>query len=45
MRWQKLVSASGEDIYLPESDKGLKSPVYKEHIDRLNLPIGFIVGK
>jgi cholesterol oxidase len=45
MRWQKLVSASGEDIYLPESDKGLKSPVYKEHINRLNLPIRFIVGK
>ncbi|XP_028394624.1 uncharacterized protein LOC114518825 isoform X2 [Dendronephthya gigantea] len=45
MRWQKLVSSSGEDIYLPDSDKGLKSPLYKEHINRLNFPIRFIVGE
>lgn len=45
MRWKKLVSSTGEDIYLPESDKGLKSTVYKKHINRLNLPIRFIVGK
>ena len=42
---KKLVSSTGEDIYLPDSDKGLKSEVYKKHISRLDLPIRFIVGK
>ena len=45
MRRNKLVSATGEDIYLPDSDKGLKSSVYKKHIERLDLPIRFIVGE
>ena len=45
MRRKKVVSASGEDIYLPDSNQGLNSPVYKEHINRLNMPIRFIVGK
>lgn len=47
MRKKKLVSASGEDIYLPDVDKKdrLESSAYREHISRLNLPICFIVGK
>ena len=45
MRRNKLVSATGEDIYLPDSDEGLKSSVYKKHIERLDLPIRFIVGE
>ena len=47
MRKSKLVSASGEDIYLPDVDERdrLKSPAYREHINRLNMPISFIVGK
>ena len=47
MRENKLVSASGEDIYLPDVDKKdrLKSSAYREHINRLNMPISFIVGK
>ena len=47
MRENKLVSASGEDIYLPDVDKKdrLKSSAYREHINRLSMPISFIVGK
>ena len=47
MRTNKIVSASGEDIYLPDVDKEdrLESPVYREHINRLNMPICFIVGE
>lgn len=47
MRENKLVSASGEDIYLPDVDKKdrLESSAYREHINRLNMPISFIVGK
>ena len=47
MREKKLVSASGEDIYLPDMDKEdrLDRPAYREHINRLNMPICFIVGK
>lgn len=47
MRENKLVSASGEDIYLPDVDKKdrLKSSAYREHINRLNMPISFIVGE
>ena len=47
MRENKLVSASGEDIYLPDVDKEdrLRSSAYREHINRLNMPISFIVGK
>ena len=43
MREKKLVSASGEDIYLP--DNRLDSPAYRKHINRLDMPICFIVGK
>lgn len=47
MRKKKLVSASGKDIYLPDVDKKdrLESSDYREHINRLNLPICFIVGE
>ena len=47
MREKKLVSASGEDIYLPDVDKKnrLESSAYRERINRLNMPISFIVGK
>ena len=47
MRENKLMSASGEDIYLPDVDKKrrLKSSSYREHINRLNMPISFFVGK
>ena len=47
MRKSKLVSASGEDIYLPDVDEKdrLKSSAYRKHINRLNMPISFIVGK
>ena len=47
MREKKLVSASGEDIYLPDVDKDdrLDSPAYRKHINRLDMPICFIVGK
>ena len=47
MREKKLVSASGEDIYLPDVDKEnrLESPAYRKHINRLNMPICFIVGE
>ena len=47
MRENKLVSASGKDIYLPDVDRKdrLESSAYREHINRLNMPISFIVGK
>lgn len=47
MREKKLVSASGKDIYLPDVDKDdrLDSPVYRKHINRLDMPICFIVGE
>ena len=47
MRKRKLVSATGKDIYLPDVDKQdrLKSPAYRTHIRRLNIPICFIVGE
>ena len=47
MREKKLVSATGEDIYLPDVNREdrLKSPAYREHINRLNMPICFIVGE
>ena len=43
MREKKLVSASGEDIYLPDMTKDRQA--YEEHIKRLDIPICFIVGK
>ena len=43
MREKKLVSASGEDIYLPDMAKDRQA--YEEHIKRLDIPICFIVGK
>ncbi len=44
---KKVVSYSGEDIYLPDVDKKerLKSPDYLEKIGRLDFPITFIVGE
>ena len=47
MKEKKLVSASGEDIYLPDVDKEerLQSAVYRKHINRLNMPICFIAGE
>lgn len=45
MREKKLVSASGEDIYLPDVDEGLHSAAYRKHIGRLNIPICFIAGR
>jgi len=47
MREKKLVSASGKDIYLPDVDRKdrLESSAYREHINRLNMPISFIVGE
>ena len=47
MREKKLVSASGKDIYLPDVDKDdrMDSAAYRKHINRLDMPICFIVGK
>ena len=47
MREKRLVSASGKDIYLPDVDKDdrMDSPAYRKHINRLDMPICFIVGK
>lgn len=47
MRKKRLVSAEGKDIYLPDMDKKnrLESSSYREHINRLNMPICFIVGE
>ena len=46
-REKKLASASGKDIYLPDVDKDdrLDSPIYRRHINRLDMPICFIVGQ
>ena len=47
MREKKLVSASGKDIYLPDVDKDdrMDSAAYRKHINRLDMPICFIVSK
>ena len=45
MRKNKLVSAEDRDIYLPDMDKRLQSSAYKDHMNHLDLPICFIVGK
>lgn len=47
MREQKLVSATGEDIYLPDVDEKdrLNSEAYMKHIRQMNIPICFIVGE
>ncbi|CAH3174456.1 unnamed protein product [Porites lobata] len=47
MREKKLVSASGKDIYLPDVDKDdrMDSAAYRKHINRLDMPICFIVGE
>ena len=47
MRKRKLVSAAGKDIYLPgvERKDRLDSEAYKNHIQRLNIPICFFSGK
>lgn len=45
MREKKVVSALGKDIYLPDLEKGLESLAYREHINRLDLPICFIAGE
>ena len=47
MREKKLVSASGKDIYLPDVDEDdrMDSAAYRKHINRLDMPICFIVGK
>ncbi|XP_078359087.1 uncharacterized protein LOC144643643 isoform X2 [Oculina patagonica] len=44
---KKVVSYSGENIYLPDVDKKerLKSPDYLEKIGRLDFPITFVVGE
>ena len=44
---QKIVSYSGENIYLPDVDKKerLKSPDYLEKIGHLDFPITFIAGE
>ena len=46
VRSEKIVSSSGENIYLPDVDKKdrLKSPDYLEKIGRLDFPITFISG-
>ncbi|XP_022797350.1 uncharacterized protein LOC111335634 [Stylophora pistillata] len=47
MRQQKLVSATGEDIYLPDLEKKdrARSKTYNQHMQRLNIPVCFIVGE
>ena len=47
LKAKKVVSYSGENIYLPDVDKKerLKSPVYLERIGRLDFPITFIASE